>query len=504
MKNGKYAVINSHMKGASHVAKGLDCEDYSDVYLDDKIAIAVISDGHGDKNCFRSAKGAFYACKSAISTVTELEDYGELKGSPDRVITELEKNIVLRWNESVLNDVQENPIQDSELEGLNEDAVSMLREGRRLQKIYGCTLIMACILDDFWFGIQVGDGKCVCVYENGLYSQPIPWDNVGCVGNRSTSICDSKAFENFRYVYGTDIPTAAFVASDGVDESFDENGLNKCYYSLAVWSKTLSDEELTTNFDKLLDRISNGGSGDDVSISGIVSMQKEVKKPVATSEQVAEKMGELFGTLKEVESRYIELRDQEADIDKTVSKVESEIAKLEKEIEEKKQSIEDKKLERDSIRRNLDNVSSQYRELTEQFKVAKERKKQVDDYWKSLGVAPTDTSEIEGYEPTEISERQHNDVMDSLVNAKENKTDANTVQKQVETDEQTNPAAIDNSKDESTSQENEPENSAVGIAVQPVTPVIEQVVEQPKDKGDNPPQGNYKKSGIFGNLFKKG
>ena len=45
MKNGKYAVINSHMRGASHIAKGMDCEDYSDVYLDDKIAIAV-TDGN--------------------------------------------------------------------------------------------------------------------------------------------------------------------------------------------------------------------------------------------------------------------------------------------------------------------------------------------------------------------------------------------------------------------------------------------------------------------------
>ena len=408
MKNGKYAVINSHMRGASHIAKGMDCEDYSDVYLDDDIAIAVISDGHGDKNCFRSAKGAFYACRSAISTVTQLQDYGELKFSPDRVITEIEKNIVLQWNESVLKDVQENPIQDCELEGLNEDVVTMLREGRRLQKIYGCTLIMTCILDDFWFGIQVGDGKCVCVYDNGLYDQPIPWDNVGCVGNRSTSICDSKAFDNFRYVYGKDIPTASFVASDGVDESFDENGLNKCYYSLAIWAKTLEEEELKSNFDQLLDRISNGGSGDDVSISGIVSVQREVKKPIATSGQVAEKMGELLGTLKEVESRYIKLRDQEADLDKTVSEVECEIEKLEREIEEKRQSIADKKLERDSLRQNLDSVSEQYRELTDQFKVAKERKKQVDDYWKSLGVETTDTSEIEEYDPTKISEKQSN------------------------------------------------------------------------------------------------
>lgn len=490
MKNGKYSVLHSHMRGASHVAKGLECEDYSDSYLDDNIAIAVISDGHGDKNCFRSADGAKYACQVAISTVLQIRDYSELKASPDRVITEIEKNIILAWNDLVLRDFQERPITESDLEGLNDDAVAMLREGRRIQKIYGCTLIMICILDDFWFGIQVGDGKCVCVSDNGLYSQPIPWDNVGCVGNRSTSICDSRAFDSFRYAYSTNIPVASFVASDGVDESFDENGLNKCYYSLAAWANAISDEELDTNFTQLLERISNGGSGDDVSISGIVSLQKEIKKPVATSEQVAEKMKEILDTLKEIEGRYIELRDRDKEIYAEITKAEREIEELEKEIEEKKNSISDKKAEKDSVRKNYINVSEQYREISNQFNVAKERKKQVDDYWKGLGVTTTDTSAVEKYEPVEIEDGVADGSDIERVNSEVAKP----------TEEMT--------------QELKSGATVQGVGNnEPIIPDnTDQSAHQEKNDGDilnkqeKQPDvaGSYKKPGLFGNLFRKG
>ena len=49
-----------------HIQKNLPCEDFSMSYEDDNMAIAVISDGHGDKNCFRSGKGAEIACNTSV------------------------------------------------------------------------------------------------------------------------------------------------------------------------------------------------------------------------------------------------------------------------------------------------------------------------------------------------------------------------------------------------------------------------------------------------------
>lgn len=36
--------------GVSHIAKNMGCEDYAATYDNEKVSIAVISDGHGDKN----------------------------------------------------------------------------------------------------------------------------------------------------------------------------------------------------------------------------------------------------------------------------------------------------------------------------------------------------------------------------------------------------------------------------------------------------------------------
>ncbi len=413
------------------------------------------------------------------------------------MITAIEKNIIKKWNELVLSDVQNRPITDEDLAGLNEDVVNMLREGRRLQKIYGCTLIMTCILDDFWFGIQVGDGKCVSISEKGLYSQPIPWDNEGCVGNRSTSICDSKAFDSFRYAYGPDVPVASFVASDGVDESFDENGLNKCYYSLSAWAKTLSEEELESNFTQLLTQISNGGSGDDVSISGIVSIPREVRKPVATSEQVATKMEEILGVVREIEGRYVELRDKDSEINDEISAMEKSIQELEKEIADKRQAIDDKTAERDSVRKNYISISEQYREMTDQLNFAKDRKKQVDDYWRGLGVEVTDTTAIENYKPLKI------EVREAFGDKKADEASVNPPEAQQE--KESAPAPVQEAQPQVQGTPQQPQN--IPPIQQNIPPVPQQnmgIVLTDKEPANTGTQEGNKKSGFFGNLFRKG
>ena len=401
----EYLVFNAHRIGASHISKGLECEDYSLSYIDDNVAIAVISDGHGDKNCFRSARGAQLACETAIQLTRNIcsseEGVKAVIDSPDRIICELEKSIIFNWNRSVLKDIESNPISDAELSNLDDNVVEAIKSGKRLQKVYGCTLILNVFLRGFWFGIHVGDGKCVCVYENGLYAQPIPWDEEGCVGNRSTSLCDSKAFQKFRYVYGYDVPVAVFVGSDGVDESFDDNGINKCYFSLASWVKSLSAEELKARADELLEKISHGGSGDDVSIACIVSKAKEIKKPISTSKQVAEKMEELYTMLTGAEDRCNELVAMSKDLTANIERYNKEIAELEASLNEKKEALESKKVELESVERNLASMQSQLAPMIKQFEDAKGIKKQVDEYWSRLGVEPYDNSTVMNYVPSE-------------------------------------------------------------------------------------------------------
>ena len=386
-----FKTYSGYKVGASHIAKGMGCEDYAASYGDEKVSIAVISDGHGDKKCFRSAQGARIACDVSIRCVRKVIDSSPaacdaLKKSPDRIITELERTIIWEWNNGVENDLKDNPIKDNELEGLPADAIEAIRSGHGINKIYGCTLIMCVVIEGFWFGVHIGDGKCVAALKNGRYTQPIPWDEIGCVGNRSTSICNSNSFAGFRYIYDRDVPTGLFVASDGVDESFDENGLNRCYYTLGYWVQTMPREELDSKMEELLSQITNNGSGDDVSIACILSEIDAIKKPYASSEQVAEKLTELINNIKDKENQCDGLTDSKREVSDSINDLEIEIEDLKKKIVKLEGQITDKKQELTSIDKNLQYVLAELQKLVIQLPKAKDTKERVDQYWRRNGV----------------------------------------------------------------------------------------------------------------------
>ena len=400
--------------GASHIAKNMGCEDYAATYDGEKVSIAVISDGHGDKKCFRSAQGAHIACDVSIECVRKLIESTPsscdiLKNSPDRIITELEREIIRKWNRGVTSDLSANPITDNELNGLSEDVVEAIHNGHSLNKLYGCTLIMCVVIDGFWFGIHIGDGKCVVAMNNGLYTQPIPWDEVGCVGNRSTSICNSNSFAGFRYIYGTDIPTGLFVASDGIDESFDESGLNRCYYTLGYWVQTLQKKELDSQMEELLSQVTNKGSGDDVSIACILSTINDIKKPYASSEQVAEKLKELIDNIKDRETQFDSLTESKREASEKLADLKAEIESLRKKIALQEEQVLDKENEIKNIDNNLRDVTMQLQKSVAQLPKAKETKERIDQYWKGNGV------EVKEYVDLDYSPRYSEEQLEKVI-----------------------------------------------------------------------------------------
>ena len=489
-----FKVFNGHKIGASHVAKGNPCEDYSMSFQNDFVSIAVISDGHGDKNCFRSAKGAQIACEVAVerikNTFVNDEAVEWLKKSPERIITELEKGIINLWNSTVENDIISNPISDEELKGLDENVIDAIRNTGRSHKVYGCTLIATVFMKDFWFGIHIGDGKCVSIQKNGLYKQPIPWDNENCVGNRSTSICSSRAYDSFRYTYGEDVPVAVFVASDGVDESFDENGLNKFYFTLASWVKALSAEDCKSKLDEMLNQISQMGSGDDVSVACIVDCLNEIKKPFATSQQVAEKMEELYSTLIDIESRCSDLVERKNEAEHKIGDIEKEIRELEKQIEHKREQLDERKAEHESIIKAFTSSKEQLDGIVLQFEEAKGVKTRVDDYWKELGEPIADNTSVMSYEPKKF---------DGII----------VPQPNVEENKQVDEPVIIEKKEEITTDSNNGNEIRVGVV--PNVNIAESVKNSSQPGtisiGDLPPEQKsiegYKKTGFLGNIFKK-
>ncbi len=280
--------------GESHIIKNTECQDSSGYYSDKKYKIVVVSDGHGDTACFRShigSKLAVRACMEGLLTLVceteknsyekKLKDIIKNRKLQKEFCRQLSGGIVTRWNSMVKNHLDENPILD-ELEKFGADDISghklfeEYRKGKHLNHIYGATLIGALITDDFIIALQHGDGKCIFLKKDG-FCEPIPWDD-RCIMNITTSLCDVDAANSFRYYISSsddkDLPRAVFVATDGIEDSYDNNEAMLCFYRILLndlcgFGKEQTIVRLENGW---LSEISKKGSADDMSLGCIVDI----------------------------------------------------------------------------------------------------------------------------------------------------------------------------------------------------------------------------------------
>lgn len=280
-----YRAFNVTVQGSSHIKVNKVCQDYSASVDGERYKIAIICDGHGGDDYFRSELGSQFATEAALSCMQDQEFLSFIvknqASSPkviDAAITQLEKSIIALWNQKVFDHFEQNNIIPEELEKVSEKAKNRYLAGERIESIYGTTLIAAFFMKGFWYAIQLGDGKCVMRSANGEWIQPIP-KNEKCFLNQTTSLCDKDAFDNFRHCYGTDIPEAIFVGSDGVDDSFgyENDAALSSFYNvvLASFGAKIFDLALEDLID-YLPRLSAKGSGDDISIAGIINTNTAV------------------------------------------------------------------------------------------------------------------------------------------------------------------------------------------------------------------------------------
>ena len=292
--------------GISHTkhGKGWGCEDFSlhhppyGAKSDTPVVLAVIADGHGDDNCFRSAKGAKFAAIAAKEAIIEfaaplVPGSGLLKKaeSIQAFSEDLEKNIresvkhivqriIEKWRGEVEKDYTANPVTNEEMANVREKYKKHYAAGKDLHHAYGTTLIAAAIIKDYWFGIHIGDGRFTVLNHDGTFDQPIPWDD-RCFLNITTSICADDALEKVRTHYALTSdkppPVAIFLCSDGVDDNYsvDENEKH-LYHLYRIIAFTFVDDGFESTCYQLKDLANSfvtKGKGDDTSIAGIIDME---------------------------------------------------------------------------------------------------------------------------------------------------------------------------------------------------------------------------------------
>lgn len=291
-------VFHHTVTGASHTKAGKPCQDYSfsgfnpDEYIDrDKqYAIAIVADGHGSNDYFRSDRGSRMACdaaKEAVRMFMRDRDGGLntpdgielLLKTPDAYMNNLKKSIITLWHDALAEDYLKEPFTQEELTSMSDKNRDKYNEAKdqRYVKAYGTTLIVVVVHPRFWFGLHIGDGKCVACYPDSIMTQPIPWDD-RCFLNVTTSLCDDDAFESFRHTFRTnDFPDAVYIATDGLDDSFGTDERLYDFYkqltkSFAEKGKDATLEELEV----FLPHLTETGSGDDISIAGVVKTINDI------------------------------------------------------------------------------------------------------------------------------------------------------------------------------------------------------------------------------------
>jgi serine/threonine protein phosphatase PrpC len=288
---GNYRSFAAVSTGISHTKVGQVCQDCADFSDGKGLHIAVVSDGHGEANSFRSDKGASFAVRCAIGCMTEFVAKCPPAPRPEaleKMVRDLVIAVVAAWQNEVAEDYAAHPFRPEELAQCDEKHRTRFDRQENRQKAYGATLIAAAMTKNYWFGFHIGDGRFTVLYEDGSCAQPVAWDS-RCYLHLTTSICDFDANERDKArVYCevaskganplTPHPVAIFLCSDGIDDNYpveeNEKHLYKIYKTIALTFAEEGFEATRQQIEELCASFATKGKGDDTSLAGIIDMAR--------------------------------------------------------------------------------------------------------------------------------------------------------------------------------------------------------------------------------------
>ncbi len=280
--------LNHTCQGASHIKVNKVCQDASYSFSSESMSVAIVSDGHGGDSYFRSdvgSRSAVEATRECVEAFVKDVDKYIFSGKPftergantsndkgdkaDETLRRLFNAIVTNWRMKINAHKSDNPLTEEEKSKLDPKSVADFEADVDLEKTYGCTLMCYVCTPDFFFAFHVGDGKCIAFKANGKWFEPIPWDN-NCFLNKTTSLCDSKVFDEFRFCYCGDgtSPIVVFLGSDGIDDTFGPTENMVDFYVKIL--KELNEkgvESTLADLQSALPTLSAKGSKDDMSVA---------------------------------------------------------------------------------------------------------------------------------------------------------------------------------------------------------------------------------------------
>jgi hypothetical protein len=280
--------FSKSVMGASHEKSGKVCQDSSDCKVAESYAIAVVADGHGSKKHFRSNMGSRFAVEATIETVDKFyEDTEEFeKNFPvnhKMIIKNIEKQIISVWDNKVTEHLKNNPVTDEEKKDFTEEEFSEIAP----ESFYGTTLIAAVAGRNYTFGMQIGDGSLVAIFEDGAAVMPMEYEE-SAPANITASICNASASSMFNSFYIADKKLlSVFVSTDGLYTSFGREADFLSYHTIITSQLAESDDFGSAVYKNLVKR-SHFGTEDDISLSCVYNKENVIEKSAVLKQKVNE------------------------------------------------------------------------------------------------------------------------------------------------------------------------------------------------------------------------
>ncbi len=255
--------------GASHTTSGTVCQDSSAFKITDKYSITVVADGHGSKKHFRSNIGSKLAVEAAIETIDKFyEDSDEFEkcfpSNHDKIIKNIEKQIISSWNSKITCHLEENPITKTEKNRFTDDEFDKIAYA----SYYGTTLIIGVAGRKFTFGMQIGDGSLVALFDDGIAVMPMEYEE-SAPANITASMCNDNAVTMFNSFYvGNKTLFSMFASTDGLYTSFGSD-VDFLDYHTIITSQLEEINGFESAVIKNITKRTHFGTQDDISLSCI-------------------------------------------------------------------------------------------------------------------------------------------------------------------------------------------------------------------------------------------
>lgn len=290
-------------------------------------SLICVSDGHGSAPHFWSDKGAEFAVQSAVELLSasidkvlltlESKDYKkanknlaksyvkrwcrkcfeylssiELDYLKDKIkeIEVQEPDVVKQYLDELhdlkkltkdYNDiVLKNPLLTEEHQKAISDLVTEFSK-LSLKEIFGCTAVIYFQVKGtpVWYAFKIGDSDLFVDFGEG-FVKPIK-DDPKCFLNETTSLCNSKAYDSFCFPeeeFLGKAPSSVFASSDGVANSFSSEEYLSRFYGQIQFSFNEDGEFIgERDIKNYIPELSEKGSGDDVTIAGIVTYDNSIE-----------------------------------------------------------------------------------------------------------------------------------------------------------------------------------------------------------------------------------